>query len=84
MQYSSILPDVLKIADLAGEKVLEIYRTDFTVNFKADESPITAADLASHKVIVEGLRRLTPDIPLLSEEGADIPWKSAVSGASSG
>jgi len=75
MQYNAILPDVLKIADLAGEKVLEIYRTDFTVNFKADESPITAADLASHKVIVEGLRRLTPDIPLLSEEGADIPWE---------
>jgi 3'(2'), 5'-bisphosphate nucleotidase len=75
MQYSSILPDVLKIADAASEMVLDIYRTDFTVDFKADESPITAADLASHKVIVEGLRSLTPDIPVLSEEGADIPWE---------
>ena len=74
MQYSSILPNVLKIADTASEKVLSIYKTDFAVEYKADESPITAADLASHRVIVDGLRDLTPDIPILSEEGADIPW----------
>ena len=39
MRYSSILPEVLKIADLAGEKVLAIYKTDFKVDFKTDESP---------------------------------------------
>jgi 3'(2'), 5'-bisphosphate nucleotidase len=75
MQNSYLLPDVLKIADSAGEKVMGIYRTDFKVDFKADESPITAADMASHHVIIEGLRELTPDIPVLSEEGANIPWE---------
>jgi 3'-phosphoadenosine 5'-phosphosulfate (PAPS) 3'-phosphatase len=70
MHYSSILPDVLKIADAASEKVLSIYMTDFKVEYKSDESPITAADLASHRVIVEGLRNLSHDIPVLSEEGA--------------
>jgi 3'(2'), 5'-bisphosphate nucleotidase len=75
MYYSFVLSDVLDIADTASEKVLEIYRTDFNVDYKADESPITSADLASHQVIVEGLRDLTPDIPVLSEEGAEIPWE---------
>ena len=74
MHYSSILPDVLKIADAASEKVLSIYMTDFKVDFKVDESPITAADVASHRVIVAGLRNLSHDIPVLSEEGAEIPW----------
>ncbi|AZT84545.1 3'(2'),5'-bisphosphate nucleotidase [Marinobacter sp. NP-4(2019)] len=75
MHYSSILPDVIKIADQASERVLHIYQSDFKVDYKADQSPITAADLASHEVIVQGLRKLTPDTPILSEEGADIPWE---------
>jgi 3'(2'), 5'-bisphosphate nucleotidase len=69
------LEKILKIADQASKKVLEIYTTDFKVDYKADESPITAADLGSHQFIVDGLRALTPDIPVLSEEGADIPWE---------
>jgi len=52
MLFSSMLPEVLKIADTASEKVLNIYTTDFKIDYKADESPITAADLASHQVIV--------------------------------
>ncbi|MDR9425106.1 MAG: 3'(2'),5'-bisphosphate nucleotidase CysQ [Marinobacter sp.] len=75
MHYSSILPDLLKIADEASEKVLHIYQSDFKVNYKEDQSPITAADLASHDIIVRGLRRITRDIPVLSEEGAEIPWE---------
>ncbi|WP_417530904.1 3'(2'),5'-bisphosphate nucleotidase CysQ family protein, partial [Marinobacter lipolyticus] len=75
MHYSSILPDVIKIADQASERVLHIYQSDFKVDYKADQSPITAADLASHEVIVQGLRSLTPDTPILSEEGASIPWE---------
>jgi 3'(2'), 5'-bisphosphate nucleotidase len=74
MHHNITLPDVLKIADTASEKVLSIYMTDFKVNYKADESPITAADVPSHRVIVEGLRNLSHDIPVLSEEGAAIPW----------
>ena len=74
MHYSAILPEVLKIADAASEKVMSIYTTDFKVDFKTDESPITAADIASHNVIVEGLSNLSQDIPILSEEGAEIPW----------
>lgn len=75
MRMNSILPDVIKIADEASERVLHIYQSDFKVSFKDDSSPITAADLASHEVIERGLRRISRDIPVLSEEGADIPWE---------
>lgn len=74
MHYSSILPDVLQIADAASEKVLHVYQSDFKVRHKADDSPITAADEASHEVIVAGLNNISRDIPVLSEEGAAIPW----------
>lgn len=74
MHYSSILPDVIKVADEASEKVLHIYQSDFKVNYKEDKSPITAADLASHEIIVRGLRHIGHDIPIVSEEGASIPW----------
>ena len=43
----------------------------FEVKRKADESPLTEADLASHRTIVDGLRELTPDVPILSEESAE-------------
>jgi len=75
MHYSSILPDVIKVADEASAKVLHIYQSDFKVDFKSDHSPITAADTASHEIIVRGLRNISRDIPILSEEGKDIPWE---------
>src|SRR5690606_9538128 len=43
---------------------------DYGVRAKADASPVTAADIAAHHCIVDGLARLTPDIPVLSEESA--------------
>ena len=75
MPYSSLLADVIKIADEASEKVLRIYQSDFTVSYKEDESPITAADVASHEIIVKGLRSLSREIPILSEEGAQADWE---------
>ncbi len=63
---------LIKISREAGNAILDIYNTDFDVEKKADQSPLTAADLASHKIIVEALKKLTPDIPILSEESAEI------------
>jgi len=54
---------------------MEIYQTDFQVQTKDDNSPITEADIASHHVIVDGLTALTPDIPILSEESANAPGR---------
>ena len=75
MHYSSLLPDLIKIADEASERVLHIYQSDFKVHFKEDKSPITAADLAANEIIVQGLRRIARDIPIVSEESAEAPWE---------
>lgn len=64
------------IARSAGAAILEIYAGSFAVEHKADDSPLTAADMASHRVILSGLRQLTPDIPVVSEESKDIGWET--------
>ncbi|HOW76412.1 MAG TPA: 3'(2'),5'-bisphosphate nucleotidase CysQ [Candidatus Competibacteraceae bacterium] len=65
---------VRALAVEASERILAIYATAFDVIAKEDNSPLTAADLASHQTIVAGLRELTPDIPVLSEESAALPF----------
>lgn len=62
------------IARRAGDAIMAVYEQGFSVDFKADHSPLTAADLAAHRCIADGLARLSPKLPLLSEEGAQIPW----------
>ncbi|MCB1822171.1 MAG: 3'(2'),5'-bisphosphate nucleotidase CysQ, partial [Candidatus Competibacteraceae bacterium] len=68
------LEPVRSLAAEASARILEIYATAFDVTAKDDNSPLTAADLASHQTIVAGLRALTPGIPILSEESAAIPF----------
>ncbi len=53
---------------------MQIYDGDFEVRRKDDNSPLTLADLESQRVILEDLKALTPDIPILSEESAQAPW----------
>ncbi|TLY48791.1 MAG: 3'(2'),5'-bisphosphate nucleotidase CysQ, partial [Gammaproteobacteria bacterium] len=65
---NSLLNDIVSLAKQAGSQILKIYQSDFTVNYKKDKSPITVADLASHEYICQGLRRITPDLPIISEE----------------
>ncbi len=68
------LQRLLDIATAAGQAILAVYHQDFSVEHKDDDSPLTAADLASHKVISSGLAELDPRTPVLSEEGAAIPF----------
>jgi 3'(2'), 5'-bisphosphate nucleotidase len=72
----NLLPELARIAARAGDAILEIYGQDFEVITKDDASPLTQADLASHRIISDALARLTPDIPLLSEESAEIPFET--------
>jgi len=71
---SDLLASVEKIARRAGQEILDVYGTDFESRAKADDSPLTEADLRAHRLIVAALRDLTPDIPVLSEESAEIPF----------
>ena len=66
-EHNSTLMDIVR---RAGEEILRVYNSDFAVQTKQDASPLTQADLAAHAVIAEGLQRLAPDIPIISEESA--------------
>jgi len=74
MNPCNYLDDARALAKLAADKILAVYNTEFSVAEKDDKSPLTAADMASHTAIVAGLEALTPDIPVLSEESAKIPY----------
>ena len=50
---------VTQIVEDAGAAILKVYETDFEIESKSDESPLTQADLAAHQVIVAGLQALT-------------------------
>jgi 3'(2'), 5'-bisphosphate nucleotidase len=65
---ASLRESVIALACDAARAILGVYGEDFDVERKTDASPLTQADLASHRCIVDGLARLTPDIPVLSEE----------------
>ncbi|MDE2346522.1 MAG: 3'(2'),5'-bisphosphate nucleotidase CysQ [Gammaproteobacteria bacterium] len=69
-----MLGPLLEIASRASQAILKIYATDFQVDIKQDRSPVTAADMAAHQVILQGLNQLTPDLPVLSEESSRVPF----------
>ncbi len=66
---------VVPVALKAGEIIMEIYgEEDFQIETKADHSPLTMADKASHEIIQQELKKLYPGIPVLSEEGKSTPY----------
>jgi 3'(2'), 5'-bisphosphate nucleotidase len=77
--YTVYMIDVQKVVDIAkeaGEKIMEVYNSgDFQVEIKDDESPLTKADLASSEIIIAGLKKYFPDIPIMSEETEDAPYE---------
>jgi 3'(2'), 5'-bisphosphate nucleotidase len=68
MNLEELVEPITALAVEAGNAILTVYATDFDVESKSDESPLTKADLASHNCIAAGLAALTPDIPIISEE----------------
>jgi 3'(2'), 5'-bisphosphate nucleotidase len=75
MNYAEFVEPLVRLAEDAGDAILEVYATDFDVQSKEDESPLTQADLASHRRIVAGLEDLTPDVPIISEESGLPPFE---------
>ena len=78
------IKDIVSIAKLAGDAIMEIYNRDFQVEYKDDKSPLTEADLKSNEIIIKGLQLLSSEpgilnpelsaLPILSEEGKEIPY----------
>ena len=72
MEVTALMSDVVREA---GAAILDIYNEDdHGVEIKADDSPLTRADLAAHRIIVKELTRAMPEVPVLSEESTGITW----------
>lgn len=69
-----LLNEITLIARAAGEAIMEVYHGHIEVQRKDDNSPLTIADLAAHHVIQSNLTRLTPDLPIISEESASLDF----------
>lgn len=69
------IPGVVALAQAAGKAIMAVYEGEISVTRKNDDSPLTQADLAAHTIIDEGLSRLTPDIPVISEESITIDYE---------
>ena len=75
IKYNNLIESLISISKEAGEAILKIYDLDdLGISHKEDNSPLTLADKASNEVICSQLKELTPDIPILSEEGKDISF----------
>ena len=68
--------DIVTIAKEAGDAIMQIYKQDFEVEYKQDNSPLTLADKKANDIIENGLNQLSVNIPILSEEGNDIPYEN--------
>lgn len=69
-----LLDHAIVIAREAGKHIMEVYETNFSVHRKEDQSPLTKADLIAHQTIIDGLSKLCPGVPVLSEESPPIPF----------
>ena len=72
MNYTPLLQTAIQASIAAGEKILEVYESDFAIEHKEDKSPLTLADKKAHEIISSLLRDSA--IPILSEEGKNIPY----------
>ena len=70
LELQGLLTEVERIARAAGEVVLQVYRGDFVVRDKADESPVTLADERAEALIIPALQALSPRLPVVAEEAA--------------
>jgi 3'(2'), 5'-bisphosphate nucleotidase len=77
LMLKQLLPQVIDIAKEAGSAIMRIYaQSGNEVAYKADNSPLTEADLASDRLIIEGLTRITPNLPILTEESVHSLFES--------
>ena len=69
-----LLLKALRLSLIAGDAIMEVYsRSDFNIEMKEDNSPLTLADKASNSIIIDGVKNF--GIPVLSEEGSEISWE---------
>jgi len=68
LDFNKFLPDLIDLSSQACSSIMDIYNSDFSYKNKNDGSPLTLADESSNNIIIEGLKRITPEIQVISEE----------------
>ena len=68
LNFNELLPDLIDLSSKASYSIMDIYDSDFSHKNKDDGSPLTLADESSNNIIIEGLKRITPEIQIVSEE----------------
>ena len=71
LDFNKLLPNLKDLSSKASNSIMEIYNSDFSHKNKDDGSPLTLADESSNNIIIEGLKRITPEIQIVSEETFD-------------
>ena len=69
------LEDIVSIAKVAGNAIMEIYNKDFKIEYKDDKSPLTEADTKANEIICKALQKLYPNIPIMSEENKQVKYE---------
>jgi len=70
----TLIEKLIRISKNAGDAIMDVYETEFDFDIKSNQSPVTKADLLSNKIICSSLKKITPDIPVLSEESLEIKY----------
>jgi len=69
------IQDIVAIAKEAGTAIMQVYKKDFEVEYKQDNSPLTLADKKANDIIGDGLNQLSVNFPILSEEGKEVSYE---------
>jgi 3'(2'), 5'-bisphosphate nucleotidase len=70
------LEKIVTIAEEAGSAIMEIYKRDFSIEYKDDKSPLTEADIKANEIICSKLQELYPNIPIMSEENKQTVYET--------
>ena len=68
LDFNKLLPDLIDLSSKASSSIMDIYNSDFSHKNKDDGSPLPLADESSNNIIIQGLKRITPEIQIVSEE----------------
>jgi 3'(2'), 5'-bisphosphate nucleotidase len=72
--FSKLLPKLISLTSKVGETIMTLHNKNMSFIVKSDSTPLTQADKISHNLITEALKKITPNVPILSEESENIPF----------
>tara|TARA_Y100001970_G_scaffold292824_1_gene436005 strand:- start:2101 stop:2880 length:780 start_codon:yes stop_codon:yes gene_type:complete len=78
-ELKNIAENLISTTELAGKKSIELYSKGLKKIIKPDNSPVTNGDLEVNKILTEKIKKLTPNIPIISEETVDLKKKNTLS-----